>query len=153
MKKILIGLGSIALALTIFAGGVYANEQGWLSFTGDEQIAESENHLDEIMNILRQVSEGKITAEQGLETANERIAELEDMNPSGLAKQNKELRDEIDTLETTISKLEAYVEDNSDYIIHLESELERANDLVDSHHDETTKAVQEARTYVGDDQE
>lgn len=193
MNKILLGLGSIALALAIFTGGVYASQ--WLNFTGDEQIAQSDDHLDEIMDILRQVNDGKISAEEGLETANKRIAELEDMNPSGLAKQNKELREQVAQLEDDIAaKNQAYdqlqnerdeiatardnaiaerdtlqseynnlndsytsvqgeLEQANEYVAHLESELTRANEVVAKHAQSTNEAVEEARTYIGDDQE
>lgn len=148
MKKILLGLGSIALALAIFTGGVYASQ--WLNFTGDEQITQSDKHVDEIMDILRQVNNDKLTAEDAL-------AELKEMNPPGLVKQIKELEDLVAQLEGTIELrdneivgLEEALSNAGDpeYIAHLEAELERANNAVEQHNTVTNEAVEEARTYT-----
>src|SRR5699024_4373471 len=103
MKKKVIGfITVIVLVLGAFATGVYAAKTDWPSFTGDKKVTESSNHVDEIMEILRQVNEDKLTAEQAL-------AELEALNPPGLVSQIKELKEEISEL--------------NEYIAHLESEL------------------------------
>ena len=38
MKKILLTITGLIAALLLFTGGAYAANQGWLNFTGDEQI-------------------------------------------------------------------------------------------------------------------
>lgn len=132
MKKKVIGfITVIVLVLGAFATGVYAAKTDWLSFTGDNKVTESSNHVDEIMEILRQVNEDKLTAEQAL-------AELEALNPPGLVRQIKELKEEIAELD--------------EYIAHLESELTRANDKVSDHNDKTKEALDEAKGYVGGDE-
>jgi len=178
LKKLLIFTSSIIAAALIFTAGAFANE--WLGFTGDDQVEQSGNDVDEIMDILRQVDEGKITAEEGLAAAEERIKELEDMNPSGLAKKNKELREQVSQLEGTItlrdntieglesdlatanenyngavdriSELEGQLQNtpSQEYVEHLESELLRANEVVESHGNQTQEAVQEAREIGGE---
>ena len=151
MKRILIGITTFIGALLIFTGGVYASQ--WLNFTGDEQITQSDDHLDEIMDILRQVNDDKLTAEDAL-------AELEAMNPPGLVKQIKELEDLVAQLEGTIELrdneivgLEEALSNAGDpeYISHLEEELMRANNAVEQHNATTSEAVEEARNYQGDE--
>ena len=90
--KVLTGIvAGIILAVTLVTAGAYANEKGWFNFTGKEQATESESHIDEIMQILRDTHDGKISAENAL-------TELEALNPAGLAKKNKELRDQVEQL-------------------------------------------------------
>ncbi|MDN6193657.1 MAG: hypothetical protein L0I88_01310 [Alkalibacterium sp.] len=141
MKKLTLTIASLIAAALIFTGGVYASQ--WLNFTGDEQIEQSDSNVEEIMQILRNVNEGKITAEEANAQLEDRIAELEDMNPSGLAKQNKELREQV-------KQLEAQVGESSEYVTHLEEELQRANESVQGHHQTTQQAVEEARTIGGE---
>lgn len=128
MKKKLIGItAAVALFLISFTAGVYAAKAEWLSFTGDALIEQSDGHVDEIMTILRQVNADKITAEEAL-------SELEALNPPGLVRQIKELKERNAELD--------------DYIAHLEAELSRANDAVAEHSGKTGEAVIEAREYV-----
>jgi len=56
---------------------VYANEQGWLNFTGDDEIKQPQTNVNEIMDILRQVNEGKITAEEGVAQLTSEVNSLE----------------------------------------------------------------------------
>lgn len=129
MKKKLIGIiaAVAALFLASFTAGVYAAKTEWVSFTGDVLIEQSDGHVEEIMTILRQVNADKITAEEAL-------AELEALNPPGLVRQIKELKERIAEL--------------NEYIAHLEAELNRANDAVADHNGKTGEAVIEAREYV-----
>lgn len=165
MKKILLTITGFIAALLLFTGGAYAANQGWLNFTGDDEIEQSQNNVDEIMKILRNVNDGKITAEDAVVKLEARVQELEDMNPSGLAKQNKELREKVDNLESTIALrdhtiegLEADVadlehqlanapEDQTEYVKHLEEQLQIANEAVESLNIKTGGALEEARTY------
>lgn len=127
MKKLLTGVLIAALIIGAFATGAYASSKGWLTFTGDAKVEQSKSDVDEIMNILRQVHEDKLTAEEAL-------AELEALNPPGLVKKIKEL-------ETENAEL-------GEYIAHLESELTRANGKVDELSDKTSDALEEARNYA-----
>lgn len=91
MKKLTLTLTGLIAVVLLFAGGVFASQ--WLSFMGDDQAAESHNDVDRILEILKQENSGKISAETALK-------ELQDLNPAGLAKQNKELREQIEQLKT-----------------------------------------------------
>ena len=102
MKKILTMLTGLIVAAVLFGAGIYASS--WINFEGDSQIEESTEDVDEILNILQRVHEGKITAEEAVEQLEERVQELEDMNPSGLAKQNKELREQVKGLESDLNQ-------------------------------------------------
>ena len=119
---------------------MYANEKGWLKFDSDETLTQVNNDIETIMNILRQVNEGKISAEQAL-------ADLEELNPPGLVKQIKELKEEIEQHKQDNAVLTTDIAQANDYISHLESELTEANNAVESHSNVTTEAVEEARTY------
>src|SRR5699024_8696204 len=77
--------GIIAAAF-IFAGGVFASQ--WLSFTGDNTIQQSQNDVDEIMQILRDVNQDKLSAEDAL-------AKLQELNPEQLVKEIEQLKKEL----------------------------------------------------------
>ena len=63
MKKRILTLAfALVVLLGVFTAGVYAHAT-WMNFTGDEQVANTENNIDEIMEILRDVHEDKLTAE------------------------------------------------------------------------------------------
>ena len=170
MKKIVLSL-VVVVGLLLSAGVGYAAGQ-WLSFTGDEQVQQSDSDVDEIMNILREVHAGKVSAEEAL-------AELEALNPKGLVKKIKALEEEnsklvrentdlakkntdlrasnsnyvntIAGLESRIAQLEEDLanapEDQSEYVAHLEAELQRANEAVEKLSGKTKSAVEEARSY------
>lgn len=166
MKKVLIAFGSIVLAALLFIGGVYANEKGWLNFTGDSQIEQAGNDVEEIMDILRQVNEGKISAEEAKVQLEKRVEELEDLNPSGLAKQNQELRKQVSELQTDLANVTeernnlqkdladiTQERDNAnEYVAHLAAELKRANEEVESHANKVSEALKEAESYVSDNE-
>ena len=117
MKKLLLSLGAIAITLTLLAGGIFAYQ--YLTFTGTEQAEQTNNNSSEMLQIIKDLSADKITAEEAaaqllaqqeatadeLAAAQARVQELEDMNPSGLAKLNKELREENEQLKNTNAQL------------------------------------------------
>lgn len=117
MKKILLSLGAIAITLTLFAGGMFAYQ--YLTFTGTEQAEQTNNNSSEMLEIIKKVAEERDVTKselaQALEQANNlvsenenlhaRVKELEDMNPSGLAKLNRELRDENEQLKNNNAQL------------------------------------------------
>lgn len=121
-KKLIIGTLSASLLFGGFGAGAYASANGWLTFTGDEAIEQSQADVDRIMEILRQVNSDKMTAEQAL-------AELQSLDPKGLAKQNKEFREQI---------------------AHLEAELARANKKAAEVKSKTGAALTEAEAMVND---
>ena len=117
MKKLFLSLGGIAITLTLFAGGIFAYQ--YLTFTGTEQAEQTNNNSSEMLQIIKDLSADKITAEEAaaqllaqqeamadeLAAAQARVKELEDMNPSGLAKLNKQLREENEQLKNTNAQL------------------------------------------------
>ena len=117
MKKLLLSIGAIAITLTLLAGGIFAYQ--YLTFTGTEQAEQTNNNSSEMLQIIKDLSADKITAEEAaalllaqqeataeeMAAAQARVKELEDMNPSGLAKLNKELRDENEQLKNTNAQL------------------------------------------------
>ena len=144
-----VSIGVIA-GLLLFATGAFAANQGWLSFTGDNQIEQSESNVNEIMDILRNVHKGKLDAEQAL-------AELEQLDPKGLQKELEKAQKDYEKLAEQYTKLARTnenlktelkeLEDNAEYVKHLEKELNRANQLVEQLKSETDKALEEAKTY------
>src|SRR5699024_4805852 len=89
MKKIKLPvaiIGTLLLLSLVFGAGVYASQ--WLSFTGDNQIEQSENDVDEIMQILRDVNQDKLSAEDAL-------AKLQELNPEQLVKEIEQLKTEL----------------------------------------------------------
>src|SRR5699024_10479943 len=82
----LLTLTGIIAAAFIFAGGVFASQ--WLSFTGDNTIQQSQNDVDEIMQILRDVNQDKLSAEDAL-------AKLQELNPEQLVKEIEQLKTEL----------------------------------------------------------
>ena len=117
MKKLLLSLGAIAITLTLLAGSIFAYQ--YLTFTGTEQAEQTNNNSSEMLQIIKDLSADKITAEEAaaqllaqqeamadeLAAAQARVKELEDMNPSGLAKLNKQLREENEQLKNTNAQL------------------------------------------------
>ena len=177
MKKLLLTLTGIIAAAFIFAGGVFASQ--WLSFTGDNTIQQSQNDVDEIMQILRDVNQDKLSAEDAL-------SKLQELNPEQLVKEidqlktelankrqelenkQKELADkdsqiqekieegnrkvaekqaELDGIAKERDALQQQINENNEYVKHLEQELTRANEKAQAIGNKTTEAVEEARTY------
>lgn len=127
-KKTLTGGLIVMVGVLMFGLGALANVT-WKTYDGD--VTQSEDHVDEIMHILREVNADKLTAEDAL-------ASLEALNPAGLAKLNKELRERNTQLVADNEELGAYVR-------HLEAELTKANEAVDGLNGKTQDALGEAR--------
>ena len=150
MRKLFKVLLVVVAGLLLFTGGAFAANQGWLNFTGDEQVQQSESNVNEIMEILRNVHKGKLDAEQAL-------AELEKLDPKGLQKELEKIQKDYEKLAEQYTKLARTnenlktqlkeLEDNAEYVNHLEKELQRANQLVEQLKSETDKALEEAKTY------
>lgn len=146
--KVLTGIfaGVIATVVLVTAGA-YANEKGWFNFTGQERAEESESHIDEIMQILRDTHDGKISAENAL-------VELEALNPAGLAKQNKELRNQVEKLKTDNAQLVTDLNAKQKEVNNKQTEIEQkqqeikeknqAYDQLQQERDEVVSARDEA---------
>src|SRR5699024_10147008 len=121
-------IGAIAITLTLLAGGIFAYQ--YLTFTGTEQAEQTNNNSSEMLQIIKDLSADKITAEEAaaqllaqqeatsaeLAAAQARVKELEDMNPSGLAKLNKQLREENEQLKNTNAQLTTDLNDKQNEI-------------------------------------
>lgn len=180
MKKLLLSLGAIAITLTLLAGGIFAYQ--YLTFTGTEQAEQTNNNSSEMLQIIKDLSADKITAEEAAEqllaqqeamaeelaAAQARVKELEDMNPSGLAKLNKQLRDEneqlkntnaqlatdlnakqteIDNLNAQLNEANNGTQSDKEEIARLEAELIKANETMAAVNAQSNADVEEARTY------
>src|SRR5699024_8141087 len=86
MKKLLLTLTGIIAAAFIFAGGVFASQ--CLSFTGDNTIQQSQNDVDEILQMLIYVNQDKFSVEDAL-------AKLQELNQVKLVKEIEQLKTEL----------------------------------------------------------
>lgn len=112
MKKVLLTVTGFLAVAMLFTGVGYAMST-WLNFTGDEQVEQSKDNVDEILAILDNVAEqGKIDKEQ-VGILKDRVKELEDMNPSGLAKQNQELREQVKQLNADVEAKQNEIEEKN----------------------------------------
>lgn len=150
----------IIFTAVLFAGvGAYAHAT-WLSF--DSDVAVSENNVDEIMHILRQVNTDKLTAEEALE-------ELQAIDHEGLKRRIKDLERELENKVTELANKQGEVDQKnveindknkviegknreiqglSEYVRHLENEVIKANNAVDGLNEKTNNAVDEARQFI-----
>lgn len=134
MKKLLLSLGAIVITLTLLAGVISAYQ--YLTFTGTEQAEQTNNNSSEMLEIIKDLSADKITAEEAAEqllvqqeaTAEElaaaqaRVKELEDMNPSGLVKQIKELKNTNAQLTTDLNAKQNEINEKNTFIDQLQTE-------------------------------
>lgn len=170
MKKIT-KVSIIALIIIIvFATGVFANE-AWLRFTGREDAEQVENDIDGILDILKDVDNGRKTAEEALEDLLENqgnnSAEVERLKQqvgdltNKIKDKDNQLKDkdntieslnkEINNLKEQIAKLQEDLKNNNsdkDYVKHLEDELKKANKRVEDLKKESGKGLEEAQKYI-----
>ena len=149
MKKTTLTITVVLTILLAFGTGVYAAK--WLNFEGDNQVVETSAHIDEILDILERVNADKITAEEALE-------ELENSNNE----RYQDLIDKIDELHQVIGEKDRIIvelqeelqqaESDKQYIKHLENELKRANKKVEQLNGKSSKALEQAKKIVGDDE-
>ena len=156
MKKIKLPvaiIGSLLLLSLVFGAGVYASQ--WLSFTGDNQIEQSENDVDEIMEILRNVNDDKLTAEQAL-------AELQKLDPHGLKQKNEQLNNEVANLrdqleqkqveiEQKIAEIQEKIDEGNRKVAEKQAELDRVAQERDSNKqraDQLQQQIDENSNYV-----
>lgn len=218
MKKILLTVtGFIAVAM-LFTGVGYAAGT-WSNFEGKGDIQQSETNIDKILEILEEVNNGKITAENAIPVLEESIEQLKIDNgilSTNLASKDTQLRKQSETIEklnadltsaktdaenalagkeqeleskqteinnkqteieakqaeineknqaydqlqqqrdaiaTERNNYKAQVEENNNYVQHLEAELEEANNAAQSVSDKTTEALTKAQGYVNEDVE
>lgn len=140
MKRLVIAVTTVFTAILLFSAGVFAST--YITWDGDVDLADSEESVNEILDILDRVHQDKLTAEQALE-------ELEALNPVGLAKKNKELRERVTELERLNDGMTVEIGSLNEYIAILEGEVEKANKAADNHKTFTDQALEEAKQYEG----
>ena len=156
MKKIKLPaaiIGGLLLLSLVFGAGVYASQ--WLSFTGDNQIEQSENDVNEIMEILRKVNDDKLTAEQALK-------ELQKLDPQGLKKLNEQVNNEVANLrnqleqkqgeiEQKIAEIQEKIDEGNRKVAEKQAELDRVAQDRDSNKqraDQLQQQIDENSNYV-----
>ena len=144
MKKLLLSLGAIAITLTLLAGGIFAYQ--YLTFTGTEQAEQTNNNSSEMLQIIKDLSADKITAEEAaaqllaqqeataaeLAAAQERVKELEDMNAPGLVKQIKELKNTNAQLTTDLNAKQNEINEKNTFIDQLQTERDGLQTQIDN---------------------
>lgn len=144
MKKLLLSLGAIAITLTLLAGGIFAYQ--YLTFTGAEQAEQTNNNSSEMLQIIKDLSADKITAEEAaaqllaqqeataaeLAAAQERVKELEDMNAPGLVKQIKELKNTNAQLTTDLNAKQNEINEKNTFIDQLQTERDGLQTQIDN---------------------
>ena|SRR5699024_4767096 len=144
MKKLLLSLGAIAITLTLLAGGIFAYQ--YLTFTGTEQAEQTNNNSSEMLQIIKDLSADKITAEEAAEqllaqqeataaelaAAQERVKELEDMNAPGLVKQIKELKNINAQLTTDLNAKQNEINEKNTFIDQLQTERDGLQTQIDN---------------------
>ena len=156
MKKIKLPvavIGCLLLLSLVFGAGVYASQ--WLSFTGDNQVEQSKNDVNEIMEILRNVNDDKLTAEQAL-------AELQKLDPHGLKQKNEQLNNEVANLrdqleqkqveiEQKIAEIQEKIDEGNRKVAEKQAELDRVSQERDSNKqraDQLQQQIDENSNYV-----
>ena len=144
MKKLLLSLGAIAITLTLLAGGIFAYQ--YLTFTGTEQAEQTNNNSSEMLQIIKDLSADKITAEEAaaqllaqqeataeeLAAAQARVKELEDMNAPGLVKQIKELKNTNAQLTTDLNAKQNEINEKNTFIDQLQNERDGLQTQIDN---------------------
>lgn len=131
MKKLLATIALIVLLSSTFATGVYASNN-WLNFEGEDKAETTQDNIEEILNILENVHDGKISAEDALKD---------------IRKKEKELKDKIAKSENDLKNAESTKKENEDELKHLRKELETANKVVGKTYEESQKALKKAKEY------
>ena len=153
MKKVFkLGLATVAAVILLvgsFALGAYASS--WLSFTGDTQVVQTKDDIDEIMDILKRVNADKITAEEAL-------AELEALNPHELEEQIKRLKEElknkteeVENKQEEIQNKQKEIDDKNKEINQKNQEndeLRRVIDQKDTKIDELNSTIEQKDNYI-----
>lgn len=123
MQKLLLTLSAMGLTVLLLTGGIFAYQ--YLTFTGDEKIQQADADVNEILLILEEVAAKGEMTEQQLEDAKATIKELQDMNPAGLAKQNKELRNQVAQLNNVLSAKQKEIDEKNTAYDALQNERDQ----------------------------
>src|SRR5699024_4195046 len=152
--KVLVSvLAGLIVVSLVFGAGVYASQ--WLNFTGDKQIEQSESDVDEIMQILRDVNQDKLSAEDAL-------AKLQELNPEQLVEEIEQLKTELANKRQELenkqkeladkdSQIQEKIEEGNRKVAEKQAELDRVAQERDSNKqraDQLQQQIDENSNYV-----
>lgn len=144
-------LAGLLFVSLIFGAGVYANDQGWLKFK-DKQVSDADDNLGRIMEILRDLNtQLENSPKDQTELVSQLQTEIKDLKtqienaPEDQTELVSDLREKIEKLEK--ERPSGLAKENQD----LREELRKANEAVTDHNSETKKALTEAQGYVDEE--
>lgn len=142
MKKLLIGTSITLTILLAFGTGVYA-AKNWMNYTGDEAIGNTESNIDELLELLEKKGDNS-DLEEHYETIIKDLQEqFQDQLEEVTASKDKEIQDlqkEIQDLQEQLADA-----DDSEYVEHLEKELEKANEQSKAIEEYSDEALEKAK--------
>lgn len=142
MKKLLIGTSITLTILLVFATGVYA-AKSWLNYEGKEAIGNTESNIDELLELLEEKGDNS-DLEEHYEAI---IKDLQEQFQEQLENVTASKDSEIQDLQKEIQDLQEQLADadNSEYVEHLEEELEKANDQAEAIEEYSNEAIKKAK--------
>lgn len=126
MKKLVTGTLITLGVLLAFGTGVYAAEN-WLNYEGVQAIGDTETNIDELVSIIDKLEEAQ-GENDGLEEHYEnQIKELQEQFQTQLEEVTRSKDAEIQDLQEQLADA-----DDSEYVEHLENELQKANEQAEA---------------------
>lgn len=151
MKKTITTLSIVGALLLAFVGGAYA-ASNWINFEGEQSIETTKSNINELLTMIDDLnvdlddSEGSYDElvdyyEKLIEELQDQFNEQLELVTNAKDKEIQELQREIQDLLEKINNFD----DNSDYVKHLETELQEANDLIKGLEEYSTDALNELK--------
>lgn len=145
IKRTLLTTGIIAALLLAFTGGVFA--ANWKSFDGAEKGAQVEDNIDTLVSLIND-SEGEYDSiveyyKQVIKDLQTQFEEQLRVVTESKDKDILKLMKDIETLIEENTILKNNQTESRDYIDHLESEIDKANDLMEKLEDYSNEAVED----------
>lgn len=145
IKRSLLGTGIIAALLLAFTTGVLA--ANWKTFEGENNAVQVEENINTLVSL---VNEADSEYEEIVKYYQEVIVDLQEQFSEQLRvvteSKDKEIIKLMKDIETLIEEntiLKNNQTENRDYIDHLESEVDKANELMQQLEDYSNEAVKE----------
>ncbi len=137
MKKLLTIMTTVILTIGLFGTIAYAND--WLNFDSEDKADQTEDNIEELMEIALEYKEGKISADDAVASLSDKLlkSQAEIVN----------LKDKITRLDDEIRLLKEQLKnaDNSEQVKHLEKELKKANKATNNTFDRSEKALKKVK--------
>lgn len=162
MKKVLGIMTTVIITTILLTGVAYAND--WLNFDSEEKADQTQDNIDELMEIAIEFKEGKISADDAVADLSDKLlksqAEIEDLkeqikNNTGDKEKIQKLNAEIVTLKDKITGLNDKIrnlEENqgNNKVLkeerdHYKKELERANKATNKTLEKSEKALEKVK--------